>query len=250
MKFKLVTALALALFSVNSYAQSKGVDTKPVQFDFDSFYSDACYMSNCANPPRSATATAVVQQRAVNGGSYQFRTFQPAYTPPATCTSLLSQADNAFLNILDTGIINPGSNRGLDLTFNAEGRVQRANFGTDNGIGAVGVRMLIDEIPLVGQPVQTELFFRWIIHSVVDSTLATEVANPGGVNQPVINSASVRRFVTLAPGSSYRVQVLAKWSDVFTGLILEQSAVNFVADGGGRGAVVCVPTLVIAENGL
>ena len=88
MKFKLVTALALALFSVNSYAQSKGVDTKPVQFDFDSFYSDACYMSNCANPPRSATATAVVQQRAVNGGSYQFRTFQPAYTPPATCTSV------------------------------------------------------------------------------------------------------------------------------------------------------------------
>ena len=250
MKFKLVTALALALFSVNSYAQSKGADIKPAQFDFDRFYSDACYMSNCANPPMSSTATAAIQQRSVNGGSYQFRTFQPAYTPPATCTSLLGQADNAFLNILDTGVINPGANTNLDLTFNGEGRVQRVNFGTDTGVGAVGVRMLIDEIPTVGPTVQTELFFRWIIHSVVDASLVTDVANPGGVNQPIINSASVRRFVNLAPGSSYRVQVLAKWSDVFTGVAFEPSAVNFVADGGGRGAVVCVPTLVVAENSL
>lgn len=248
MKYKLFAAVALALFSVNSYAQSKGADTKPAQFDFDRFYSDACYMSNCANPPSSSTATASVERRVVLGTSYQFRTFQPSYVAPATCTSLLGQADNAFLNILDTGVVNPGPNRNLDLTFNGEGRVQRANFGTDNGVGAVGVRMLIDEIPAVGPTVQTELFFRWIIHTVVDSSLVTDVPNPGGVNQPIINSASVRRFVNLAPGSSYRVQVLAKWSDVFTGVVFEPGPVNFVADGGGRGAVVCVPTLTIAEN--
>lgn len=250
MKVKLVTALALVLFSVNSYAQSKGADIKPAQFDFDRFYSEACYLSNCENPPASPTAVAAVQPRSVNAvSSYVLRTFQPSYTSPATCTSLLGQPDNAFLNILDTGVVNPGGNRNLDLTFNAEGRVQRANFGTDNGIGAVGVRMLIDEIPSVGPTVQTELFFRWIVHSVVDSTLITEVANPNGVNQPVINSASVRRFVNLAPGSSYRVQVFAKWSDVFTGVVFEPSSINFVANGGGRGAIVCVPTLVIAENG-
>lgn len=252
MKVKLVTALAVVLFSVNSYAQAKGADIKPAQFDFDRFYSDACYLSNCENSPASPTARAVVEQRAVNGaaGAYVLRTFQPSYIPPATCTSLLGQVDNAFLNVLDTGVINPGANRDLDLTFNAEGRVQRINNGTQKGIGAVGVRMLIDEIPTVGPTVQTELFFRWIIHSVVDSTLVVDVANPGGVNQPVINSASVRRFVNLAPGSSYRVQVFAKWSDVFTGMAFEPGPVNFVASGGGRGAIVCVPTLVIAENGL
>ena len=252
MKFKLVTAIALTLFSVNSFAQTKGADTKPAQIDFDSFYADACYMSNCANPPRSSTANAIQDQRIVNGviGPYVFRTFQPAYTPPASCTSLLGQADNVFLNVLDTGVINPGANTGLDLTLNAEGRLQRANGDFDAGIGAIGVRMVIDEIPAVGPTVQTELFFRWVIHSEVDSSLITDVANPSGVNQPVINSVAVRRFVDLASGSSYRIQVFAKWSDVFTGVNFATNSASFVASSGARGAIICVPTLSIAENNL
>jgi hypothetical protein len=248
MKMQLVATLAVALFS---NAQAKGVDTKPFEFDFDSFYTDACHQSNCANPTKAPTADAVqvLQRRVSLGGPIvNFRTFQPSYVAPATCTSLLGNADNAFLNVLDTGVITPGLNTNLDLTFNAEGRVQRANNSTAKGVGAVGVRLLIDEIPAVGPTVQTELFFRWVIHSVVDSSLVIDVPNPGGVNQPIINSASVRRLVNLAPGSSYRVQALAKWSDVFTGMTFEPGPVNFVASGGGRGAIVCVPTLSIVES--
>jgi hypothetical protein len=252
MKFKLITAIALGLFSLGVNAQSKPDESKPVLVDFDRFYTDACYLSNCDKPMRAPTANAVEVRnasRAVNGSPLlSYRTFQPAYTPPATCTSLLGAADNAFISILDTGAINPGTFTQLDLTFNGEGRVQRINNGTQKGIGAVGVRMLIDEIPAIGPTVQTELFFRWIIHSVVDSSLVIDVPNPGGVNQPIINSASVRRLISLAPGSSYRVQVLAKWSDVFTGMVFEPGPVNFVAGGGSRGAIVCVPTLSIVES--
>jgi hypothetical protein len=256
MTLKLIAAslLALCAFTANAQSDTKGETTRPFQVDMDQFYSNPCYLSaNCNNPPSAPTAAAVqvtrTSGRAPTGGPLlSFRTFQPSYTPPATCTSLLGAADNAFINILDTGVVNPGVYPNLDLTFNAEGRVQRVNNGTQKGIGAVGVRMLIDEIPAVGPTVQTELFFRWIIHSVVDSSLVIDVANPGGVNQPIINSASVRRLVNLASGSSYRVQVLAKWSDVFTGMTFEPGPVNFVASGGGRGAIVCVPTLSIVES--
>jgi hypothetical protein len=250
MKMKLIPTVALAL--VAACAQAKGPDIKPAEFDLDSFYADLCYMSNCDNPTKAPTANAVEitrASRALNGGPLlSFRTFQPSYVAPATCTSLLGNADNAFLNILDTGVINPGFNTNLDLTFNAEGRVQRVNNGTQKGIGAVAVRVVIDEIPAVGPTVQSELFARWVIHSVVDSSLVIDVPNPGGVNQPIINSASVRRLVSVAPGSSYRVQVLAKWSDVFTGMVFEPGPVNFVASGGARGAIVCVPILSIVES--
>ncbi len=257
MKINLIAAALLSTCAFAAVAQSntKEDTTRPFQVDMDRFYSDPCYLSaNCDNPPASPTATAVqqtrVQGRVPSGGPLlTFRTFQPSYTAPASCTSLLGNADNAFLNILDTGVINPGlSSPNLDLTFNAEARIQRVNNGTQKGIGAVGVRVLIDEIPTVGPTVQTELFARWVVHSVVDSSLVVDVANPGGVNQPIINSASVRRLLSLTAGSSYRVQVLAKWSDVFTGMTFEPGIVNFVASGGGRGAIICVPTLSIVES--
>jgi hypothetical protein len=253
MNTKLLAAILFALCSslANAQVDPKDVLTRPFAIDLDSFYSDPCYLSNCDSPLVSPTARAVekANQRASNGSPLlSFRTFQPSYVVPATCTSLLGAADNAFISILDTGVINPGLNTNIDLMFNGEGRVQRINNGTAKGIGAIGVRMLLDEIPAVGPTVQTELFFRWVIHAVVDSSLVIDVPNPGGVNQPIINSAAVRRLVNIAPGSSYRVQVLAKWSDVFTGMVFEPSPVNFVASGGGRGAIVCAPVLSIVES--
>jgi hypothetical protein len=256
MKINLISAtlLSFCAFAASAQSNEKVDDARQFQVNMDRFYSDPCYLSaNCDNPPAAPTAPAVqqtrTQGRALAGGPLlSFRTFQPSYVAPATCTSLLGNADNAFLGILDTGTINPGTFTNLDLTFNGEARIQRVNNGTQKGIGAVGVRVLIDEIPAVGPTVQTELLFRWVVHSVIDSSLVIDVPNPGGVNQPIINSASVRRLVSLATGSAYRVQVLAKWSDVFTGMTFEPGPVNFVASGGARGAIVCLPTLSIVES--
>lgn len=259
MSKKAFSALALG-FAISMCLQAKE-QSKPgpvvdVQALADQIYTDGCFQSNCGNVPVDAASTPFVQESvmpATEGGAPQaYLSYAPSYTPPATCTSLLGQADNAWLQILDTGVRTPVG-RNIDLTFSAEGRVQRANNSTLTGVGAVAVQMFIDEInPGIngGLPVTTQLFSRWVIHSGVDNTLIEDVANPSGVNQPVINSTSVRRFVQLAPGSTYRLRVESKWSDVFTGLVFETSTAPFVSGGAARGALVCVPVLSVYENGL
>ena len=157
-------------------------------------------------------------------------------------------ADNNWFEILNTGAPRSHNGAKVDLTFNAEGRILRQSGNSDSGVGAVAVRVFLDETIGVNPPVTTELFSRWVIHSGVDSTLIDEVANPGGVNQPIINSASVRRLLELAPGSTYAVRVEAKWSDVFTNLTLDTTPIEFAT--GQRGALVCIPVLSIAESSL
>lgn len=257
MSKKLLSAIALSLALSCAANAAKEELTKPpvldLQEQIDRMYSDGCFQSNCGNVPADNTAVARVEQtRGALGSATTYLTFTPSYVAPASCTSLLGQADNAWLQVLNTGIRTPNGPN-LDLTFNAEGRVQRANGSNLTGIGAVATQVFIDEInPGVngGNPVTTLLFSRWVIHSGVDSSLIEDVANPSGINQPVINSTSVRRFVALAAGSTYRVRVEAKWSDVFTGLSFETSTAPFVAAGAARGALICVPVLSIAENPL
>ena len=257
MSKKALSALTLGLVLSFAVHAAKGETTKPpvldLQEQIDRMYTDGCYQSNCGSVPAHETAQARVEERrAVNGSPFNFLTFTPTYVPPASCTSLLGQADNAWLQVLDTGVRTPNG-RNLDLTFNAEGRVQRANGSNLTGIGAVATQVFIDEInPGIngGNPVTTLLFSRWVIHSGVDSSLIEDVANPSAINQPVINSTSVRRFVSLAAGSTYRIRVEAKWSDVFTGLSFEPSTAPFVASGAARGALICVPVLSVLENAL
>lgn len=257
MSKKLLSALSLGLALSSTAYAAKEETTKPpvldLQEQIDRMYTDGCFQSNCGNVPAHATAAARVEAvRATRGSAVNYLTFSPSYVPPASCTSLLGQADNAWLQVLDTGVRTPNG-LNLDLTFNAEGRVQRANGSNLTGIGAVATQVFIDETnPGIngGNPVSTLLFSRWVIHSGVDSSLIEDVANPAAINQPVINSTSVRRFVTLAPGSSYRIRVEAKWSDVFTGLVFETSTAPFVASGAARGALICVPVLSVLESSL
>ncbi len=273
MRINLVTALILTSLACATSAQAKQVDIKPPvsTVDLDRFYADPCYLSNCGSPTMLPNALANSPQRSVALASNTvYKTFQPSYTTsPGTtiqssCTSLLGLSDNQFATVLTTGVTNPGSNRNIDLTFNAEGRIQRKDGDTANGIGAVGVQMLLTEFnaALPGGPTgifgvpddpagqKTEqIFFRWIIHAVVGFSQVTDVPNPTSANQPLINSASVRRFKSLLVGSTYKIDVNAKWSDVFTGLTLEPATQLGVVEGGqGRGALICIPTLAVVEQ--
>ena len=253
MNLKVIGACALGLsLAMGALAQSR--DSKPADGDLqsrmDKFYSDGCFESNCGNVKSVPSAVPQVESRRTTlGGSMDFYTYQPSYAPGVSCTSLLGAVlDNSWIEILNTGAPRAHNGAKVDLTFNAEGRIQRKSGETDTGVGAVAVRVFLDETIGVNPPVTTELFSRWVIHSVVDSSLIDDVANPGGVNQPIINSAAVRRLLNLTTGSTYAIRVEAKWSDVFTGLTLEPGTIPFAT--GQRGAMVCVPVLSIAENSL
>lgn len=249
MNLKVTVACAIGLSMVfGANAQSKPA-VKDLQSRMDKFYSDGCFESNCGNVKASVTATPQVESRRGLGGGIDFYTYKPSYAPGVECTSLLGAvADNNWLEILNTGAPRSHNGAKVDLTFNAEGRIQRQSGTADTGIGAVAVRVFLDETIGVNPPTSTELFSRWVIHSGVDNTLIDEVTNPAGVNQPVINSASVRRLIELTPGSTYAVRVEAKWSDVFTGLSLDTGTIPFAT--GQRGALVCIPVLSIAESSL
>jgi hypothetical protein len=250
---------AMILAAQGSFAQSL---TKPVDetikppvstIDFDRFMSDMCYMSNCGNVPAAPYSLARAETRSSRGGSlHSFTEYRLPYPAGVSCTSLLGQADNLFSTVLTTGTI-PYNNRDtLDIQFNGEGRIQRANANTSTGVGAVGVRVILTETPSGGgAPIVTPLFERWVLHNSLEFTLIDDLpggaTNPTGVNQPVINTVGVRRFYQLQPGSSYKIDVDVKWSDAFTGLTLEPSTISFVT-GGGRGALMCIPTLQVAET--
>jgi hypothetical protein len=255
MKYLLLTAALLA--AQVSAAQSKPMasDTKApsaAQIDLDRFSFDMCYLSNCENVPAAPLSMARAERRGVLGGSFhKFTEYTLPYPSGVSCTSLLGQADNLFQTILNTGDVAYSGRQQLDIQFNGEGRIQRANGNTAPGVGAVGVRVVLTETPVTGAPIVTPLFERWVLHNSLDFTLIDDlpsgVTNPAGVNQPVINTVGLRRFYTLQEGSSYRINVDVKWSDSFTGLTLEPSAIGFVT-GGGRGALMCVPTLQVAET--
>ncbi len=254
MKLKVMVACAMGLsMVVGAHAQSKPAG-KDLQSRMDQLYSNSCFESNCGNVKASPSAAPQVEVRRIQPSNLTFYTYQPTYDPGVTCTSLLGAvADNFWIEILNTGAPRPHSGNKVDLTFNAEGRIQRQNATSDTGIGAVAVRVYLDETSGLtrGAPpvtTTTELFSRWIIHSGVDNTQIDEVSNPNGVNQPVINSTSVRRLLELTPGSNYAVRVEAKWSDVYTNLSLDTGPAPFAT--GQRGALVCVPVLSIAESNL
>jgi hypothetical protein len=256
MKYVLLTAALLA--AQISFAQSKPMasDTKApsaAQIDLDRFAFDMCYLSNCNDVPAAPFSQARAQNRASLGSPqvHKFTEYTLPYPSGVSCTSLLGQADNLFQTILTTGTVAYSGRQQLDIQFNGEGRIQRANGNTATGVGAVGVRVVLTETPTAGAPIVTPLFERWVLHNALDFTLIDDLpsgaTNPAGVNQPVINTVGVRRFYTLQPGSTYRVDVDVKWSDAFTGLTLEPSTISFVT-GGGRGALMCVPVLQVAET--
>ena len=251
----------LGLIVLSSSAMA-GQTTKPPVvdvIDFDRVLTDSCYMSNCGSVPVAPSAYATVAQQ--RSALSTFTILQPSYTPPASCTTLLNVADNAWQTIL-TGPANVGTSGRLDLTLNSEPRIQRLNASTIPGVGAIGVRLFVlpatDPDPgNIAQSDPRELLNRWVLHENVNNTLITSNvdgtplptppamgSNVNGVNQPIISTSSIRRFLTLAPGS-YNVWIQAKWSARFTALRLEPGTSGFIASGGGRGALICVPQVTL-----
>ena len=249
--------ISLALFAMSfALGAQAAKETKPPVLDLgaaaDRIYNDDCFMSNCGSVPVDKDAAARVEEvvnRSVSAAGQNYLTFQPSYAPGISCTSILAQPDNAWIEVLNTGLRTAPPI--IDTTFTAEGRIQRANGSTLTGLGAVAVRVFVQQVVAgVPQP-ETRIYSRWVLHSGIDNSQIEDAPPPEpGQNQPIINSASVRRFVNLT-GEQYRVRVEAKWSDVFTGMIFEPSVItpagaNFIS--GPRGAAVCVPVLNIVEN--
>ncbi len=246
---KLAFAL-LGLIALSSSAMA-GQTTKPPvldAIDYDRFQYDGCYMSNCGNVPTTSSAQAQV----VRSPDSTFATLDPTYAPGVSCTSLLSLGDNLWQTVLQSSqpfsVLSSGR---LDLTLNSEPRVQRRNAISDTGsagVGAIAVRAFV--LP-VGQspndlPAPLPIFERWILHENVDNTLRTQGSlNPDGTSQPIISTSSIRRLLNLAPSTGYNIFIQAKWSVVRTSLQLEPSTVVFVADSGGRGALICVPQVTL-----
>jgi hypothetical protein len=239
--FAVVAAMA---FANVAFADKEDTVSRPIAstIDFDRFHTDACYMSNCDNVPTAATAQAA----AVRGGpSGQFTVLAPSYPSGQSCTSLFTVADNALQTIL-TGTVETNARGELDIDFNGEPRIYRLNGSTVGGVGTVGIRLIIEggAFPVGGQ----ELFFRWVLHENVDNTTINSVANPTGVNQPIISTAAVRRLVTgLMPNTSYTLSVQAKWSTQFTNLQLATQPFAISGPTAPRGAMMCVPQLIV-EN--
>ena len=257
---KLAFAL-LGLIALSSSAMAGQTTKPPVAdvIDFDRLLTDSCYMSNCGSVPvaPSAYATVTDQRSALSN----FTILQPSYVAPEACTSLLNVADNAWQTVL-TGPATVGTSGRLDLTLNSEPRIQRLNASTAAGIGAVGVRLFVlpaaDPDPgNVAQVDPRELLNRWVLHENVNNTLITSNvdgtplpappamgSNVSGANQPIISTSSIRRLLTLAPGN-YNVWVQAKWSARSTALRLATGTSSFIAGGGSRGALICVPQVTL-----
>ena len=251
--------LALALCGLIALSSSAmaGQTTKPPvadAIDFDRLLTDSCYMSNCGSVPVAPSAYATVAQQ--RSALSTFTILQPSYVAPASCTSLLNVVDNGWQTVL-TGPVTVLASARLDLTLNSEPRIQRLNASTIAGIAGIGIRIFVlpaaDPDPgNVAQVDPRELLNRWVLHENVDNSLITSNAdgtpitggNVNGVNQPIISTSSIRRLLTLAPGS-YNVWIQAKWSARSTALRLATGTAAFVANNGMRGALICVPQVTL-----
>ncbi len=237
--FAVVAALAFANVAL---AADKETITRPPVLDFDRWHTDACYMSNCDNVPMALSAPAKLERVP----SPQFTVMTPSYPSGQTCTSLTTQPDNALQTIL-TGTVETNTRGTLDVDFNGEPRIYRLNGSTVAGVGTVGLRLLIAG-PGITAGVNDEVFFRWVLHENVNNTTITTVSNPSGVNQPIISTAAVRRILSgLSPNAVYTFTVQAKWSAQFTSLQLATQSFPGLTGGDPRGAMMCVPQLIV-EN--
>lgn len=246
----LAITLQTATFAADSGDRIERRSWKPKPeptVDMDRFYSDPCYESNCGRESIDPTAQARVAAAlyGTRSASSSFLVMEPSYPAGVTCTSLYGEvSDNNWLTVL-AGTITVGSSGVLSMNLSAEPRVQRRDGSSTSGIGAIGARIRVaDHVAVSSLQAETTAFVRWILHSPVNHTVISDVPNPNSVNQPVITTNSVDRHETgLTPGADYDVYVDFKWSDVYTGLELETRTAPFAT--GQRGAIVCVPQLIL-----
>ena len=244
-------AVIIAIFTpVNTaHSSDKAVrgGVKPnLQSQMDRLYNDYCFKSNCDNVPAHRTARAQVEDFGTGSRSPDstFISLIPSYPPGVSCTSLLGEVgDNQNLTVLEGNVTVDSSGEAL-VTISAEPRIQRANGATEEGIGAIGGQITLEgPFDAIDPPTTTTIFSRWVLHSAVASTEIDAVSNPSQVNQPIINTVAVNRYLSgLTPGS-YTIRANFKWSTVFTSLPLETSTASFAT--GQRGALVCQPNLIV-----
>jgi hypothetical protein len=193
--------------------------------------------------------------RGGGGGSSVVR-YAPTYGVGQICTSLnQSTPVNAYLNVLQ-GSFSLGGSDQVTFDVTGEGRLTRSPGPNTAplGIGGISARFFVFPNNVAFEPDlqsfrnQYMVFDRWVMSSVIESSLITTFPNPGQVHNALITPITVNRLLTgLMAETNYNFVLQVNWSHRNTAMTFDTSAIN-IAGNEARGALFCHPQAILTRH--